>query len=303
MKAILSLLLFINVLVTPVYAEETVVARVNGSAVLLKDLEAQIDTLLPRSTFHGNVSEEKREEFREKALEMLIDRELQYQEAVAKGLPIDAAVVNGQLDIIKDGFKTKNEFKAALKKAGLTESDLRTRIEKSFLAAAAVAKSVSDPSRVSDSDLKAYYADNKEKFKQPESVRLRIITIKESSKAENALKRIKSGVDFGLVASETSEDDYRIKGGDIGYQHRGRLLPEIEAQAFTLKVSEVSKIIKTESMNFIIKLEDKKPEYQIGFDEIKEKLKKELEEKQAGTHMQAWMAGLRSKAKIELVKK
>ena len=41
-----------------------------------------------------------------------------------------------------------------------------------------------------------------------------------------------------------SEDNYRIKGGDIGYIHRGRVVQEIEDVAFKLKKGEMSDLIK-----------------------------------------------------------
>ena len=60
----------------PSYADDAIVARVNGAAITSRELEEAVDRLIPRSTYHGSVSEEKRAEFREKALEELVTREL-----------------------------------------------------------------------------------------------------------------------------------------------------------------------------------------------------------------------------------
>jgi len=100
-----------------------------------------------------------------------------------------------------------------------------------------------------------------------------------------------------------SEDAYRVKSGDVGYMHKGRMLPEIEEAAFRLKVGEVSDLIKAENNWFIIKLEDKKPEHQLSFEEVKDKLKKELETTRAQELKEAWITDLRAKAKIEVLLK
>jgi len=285
------------------YADDTVVGRVNGVALTLKDLNRELDRLIPQITFHGNIPVEKRKQYYDKALEELINRELQFQDAVAKGMKPDKEKVNSEMEKIRDRFKSEEEYKAALDKASLTEEKLRAQIEKEMLIQLAIAKMVTEPAKLSEDEVKSYYEKNASKFKQPESVRLRLISTKDEKKATEILVRAKAGEDFADLASKMSEDMYRIKGGDIGYIHKGRMLPEIEDVAFKLNVGEVSDLIKTEDSWVIIKVEDKKPERQLTYDEIKDKLKRELEAERAQELKEKWIADLRSKAKIEVLLK
>jgi parvulin-like peptidyl-prolyl isomerase len=124
--------------------------------------------------------------------------------------------------------------------------------------------------------------------------------MKDEKKATEALAKIKTGEEFGRVAATMSEDQFRVKGGDIGYQHRGKLLPELEKAAFSLKPGEMSGLIKAQNLWFIIKVEDKKPEHQMTFEESKDKLKKELEAKRAKELNDEWMTRLKAKSRIEL---
>jgi parvulin-like peptidyl-prolyl isomerase len=295
-------LLITALLTIPSYAEDAVVARVNNAVITASELEAAIDRLIPRATYHGTVSEEKRSEFREKALNDLIDQELQYQAASAEGMKPDKKIVKAQMEQIRDRFKSKKEYKAALEQAKLTEGQLEAQVTRVVLIQNALDKHVTGPAKMHDEELKDYYEKNTAKFKQPESVKLRIISNKNEKKAAEALVKIKAGADFGSVAEEYSEDQYRVMGGDLGYQHKGKLLPEIESEAFSLKLGGLSELIKAADLWFIIKVEDKKPEQQMSFNESKDRMRKDLETKRTKELYDTMMAALRAKAKIEVLK-
>jgi len=285
------------------YAEDVIVAKVNGTTFTQKDLEAEVDRLIPQMTFHRNVPPEKRKNYYGKALDELINRELQYQYAKAKDIKIEKEKIDAQLEKFKKRFKSEKEYQAALDKEKSTKEQVRARIEKELLAQAAYTRNVTEPAKMSEPALKEYYEKNAAKFKQPESAKLRIISTTDEKKAQDILAKIKQGDDFGELAYGLSEDSYRVKSGDIGYIHKGRMLPEIDAVGFKLKVGEVSDIIKAENNWFIIKVEDKKPEHQITFEETKAKLQKELEAERANELKKKWLDDLRAKAKIEILLK
>ena len=45
------------------YAEDTIVAKVNSTVFTMKDLEAQVDILIQRLTYHRSVPLEKRKRY------------------------------------------------------------------------------------------------------------------------------------------------------------------------------------------------------------------------------------------------
>jgi parvulin-like peptidyl-prolyl isomerase len=285
----------------PAYAENAVVAKVNGTPLTQKELDAEVDKLIPQITFHRSVSPEKRNQYFGRALEAMIVRELQYQDALAKGLKTDPAKVEENFRKLRKKFKTEKEFKAALEKDGLTEEKLRSMIAKELLVQAVVAQVVTGPSKAEEKELKEYYDRNLEKFKQPESVKLRLITVKDEKKAHDIVSMLKKGDDFGEVAYGLSEDAYRMKSGDIGYVHKGRMLPELDAVAFTLKTGEVSEPVFAENNWYIVKVEDRRPRQQLTFDKTKTKLRKEIEGERQSTLMKNWVDGLKTKSKIEVL--
>jgi parvulin-like peptidyl-prolyl isomerase len=284
-----------------VSAEESIVARVNGVAIRSTELELAIDRLLPRMSFHGGVSSEKRAEVRKKALDELINRELRYQDAVAKGMKLNQGMVNEQLAAIRGQYDTKSDYENALRRAGMTEGQLREQVEKEVLVHQITEKITVEPARMSDKALKEYYEKNRSKFRQPERIRLRVISMKEENKAKEAYQKIKNGEDFGNVAAKMSEDKYSIMGGDVGFIHKGRMLPAVEDVAWKLPKGAVGGPLLANGTWFIIKVEDRTPARDLSFDEVKVKLKKELESERSNELMEKWLSELKAKATIEIL--
>jgi parvulin-like peptidyl-prolyl isomerase len=278
---------------------ERVVARVNGAPIMESQVEEAVNQMIPRASFHGSLTEERLAAFRERALEGLISYELQYQYAVSAGMKPDRKAVRARLDQVRDSFPSRGEYKDWLKRIGRTEEQLRTIIEKENLVAAARRDVVEGPAALSERQVRDYYEKNAEKFREPQSVRLRIISTKDRQKAEDALAKIAAGGDFGDIAARISEDNYRIKGGDIGYVHRGRIYPELEDAADKLEVGAVSGLLHAEGRWFILKVEDRKQARVVPYENARDKLKKDLESNKRSELSEAWLAELRGKAEIE----
>jgi parvulin-like peptidyl-prolyl isomerase len=285
------------------YAEDTIVAKVNGTVFTMKDLEAQVDILIQRLTYHRSVPLEKRKRYYDSALQDLINRELQYQDAISKGMKPEKEKVDAQMQKMKNRFKSPEEYKEALDRQGLTEDTLRAATEKEFLIQSIVKKTVMEPSQMTEANLKEYYDKNIKEFKKPEEVKLRLLSSKDENKTLEMLKKLKAGEDIGQVANSMSEDESCSKGGDLGYIHKGRMMPEIDKIAFSLIFGGISDPIHIGDMWYIVKVEDKLPERTMPFEEVKGKLKKELEAQKAKELQEKWIDNLKAKAKIEVLLK
>lgn len=299
-----------------VIAEDAqVLAIVNGTPITLEQVNAASSKYIPQTYYHRQVSEERLKEFRDKALQDVIDEELQYQEAKKIGIKATKSEIKTDIDRIRKGYVSKKAFEFAMQKEGLTVEMLEAKIERLFLVNKIYEKEVTAKvnSILTNDYLIDYYNKNKLKFKEPEKIRLRhiLITVDASKgdegwleakkKINDVLGQIKNGADFADMAWKYSQDDYRVKGGDIGFIHRGRLLSDIENVAFGLKVGEISGPIKSEHGYHIVKLEEKKPEIQLEFYKIKDKLKTELETNMTKDVKENWLKGLKERAKIEII--
>lgn len=75
-------------------------------------------------------------------------------------------------------------------------------------------------------------------------------------KAEEILAKVKAGEDFAELAKQNSQDNTAANGGDLGLFGKGKMVPEFEKVAFSLKEGETSDIVKTVYGYHIIKVTD-----------------------------------------------
>ena len=158
-----------------------------------------------------------------------------------------------------------------------------------FIANQYIEKEVVGKIEVSDKDVEVYYKLHKEEFGTPEMVRVRHILFsvpktasddekkKTRAKAGEVLKQIREGASFEKLAAEMSDDTgSKYKGGDLGFFQRGRMVPEFENAAFSLKNGELSDVIETSFGYHILKLEEKKEPKIESFEKVREKVRKKV---------------------------
>jgi peptidyl-prolyl cis-trans isomerase SurA len=121
------------------------------------------------------------------------------------------------------------------------------------------------------------------------------------NKIKDLLARIRNGEDFTKIATEFSEDPgSKPKGGDLGFFDRRRMVQSFDSTAFSLKVGEVSNIVRTPFGWHLIKLLEVK-EYQ-PYDKQKESLKSEFKRGQGYKNAYAkFLEKARSDFKYEYV--
>ncbi len=263
----------------------SIVAEVNGVAITRSELDETLNRYLPQAYYHSGVSGEKKKEAEKEALEGLIERELFFQEAKKLDIKVRSVEVNQRFDEIKKAYPSRKAFKDALKQRGIDIKTLKRQIQRDILIKKLREKEIAV--HLTDEVVAEYYNKNTQKFKEPESIGLKYIFIqfrptepdfekKAMKKADEALSKLRDGEDFAALAWSYSDHASKVKGGDLGYFHRGMLDPEIEKAAHSLEKGAISGLIRNDLGYHIIRVEDIKPSRQVPYDEIKDKLKKEL---------------------------
>jgi len=288
-------------------------ALVNGVIITQREVEEAMTALIPQASYHRSITPEKKKELLAQALDNLIQEELFYRAGLKKGYRVPKADLSRKYDEIVKKYRSKSVFKEAIKKYDLTEEELKKKIEHIMLADYFVNEEVYKKAAQKDSELLEYYQANKDKFQKPEAVRISHILIKIppealteekekfKKKAEDIYRRLMKGESFEQLAWDNSDDPSRVKGGDMGVIHRGRLEPEVEEPAFSLKKGEMSGIVVSIYGYHILKVTDRFPSQQLKFEEVKEKLHRELEEKEVKRRLAQLVKLLKESAQIEIV--
>lgn len=307
---LISIFFFLSLVKNYSFAEDKIIAKVGDSVIRESQLEEALEKYKPTGSFH-NVSPEKRHKFRKDALNDLIDFELLFKEAKKRGIKVKGSTIDDVIEENVKKFGSKKKFKEVLKKQGLTIDEFKERVRKYHMVITLLNNIFKDTEYKED-ELREYYEKNKQRFKRPESLHLYHILIKVDSTAteeewekkkkyaEEILDKIRSGGDFGEVAYNYSEDPYKFKSGDLGFVHKGQLEPDIEKVAFSLKEGEMSGIVRSIYGFHILKAGEKRPETMMTFDEVKDKLKKDLDAKRFEEKREALLERLKKEHAIEI---
>lgn len=214
-----------------------ILAEVNGKKITGVDYNLFIDSLNPqlKQYFGGD-------ELNKDVVNELVYQALLYEDAMEKGMD------------------KEDEFLQVVEKT--KESMLKTYALGKLLATA----------EVKDEDVKKFYEENKDAFKQPESANASHILVEEEDKAREIYEKIQKGEDFEELAKEFSTCPSKEKGGNLGTFTKGQMVKEFEDAVFENEVGTITEPVKTQFGYHIIKINEKNDSKELAFDEVKDKI-------------------------------
>lgn len=237
----------------------TPVAKVNGVAIP----QARLELIMKRRAAQGQPDSP---EVRKAIREALISEEVVAQEALKKGLDRDPDVAtqieNARQSVLLAAYQ--NDF---VKNNKVSDEDLRKEYDA----------------------LKALLGDKEFKAQH--------IMVSTEVEAKDAIASIKKGVKFDKVAAEKSKDaSSKNKGGDLGWRNGGNLpKPFTEALAKMKKGSLLDQPVQLQGNWHVLRLDDVRAYKAPAFEEVKPEIQQRILQRQ----IEAAVADLRAKAKIE----
>jgi peptidyl-prolyl cis-trans isomerase C len=200
-------------------------------------------------------------------------------------------------------------------KAGLDkQSPLKEQLEAYRMQVLANAETtqVGNTLPINDEDLRKYYKDNPDKFKQ---VKVRVIYVAfnptpgkppadgkkllteadAKAKIENLAMQIRGGADFGMLARENSDDQASAaKDGDFGLiKEDSAYSKAIKDAVFALKQGEISAPVKQPGGFYLIRAEEIS---QRSFDESAMQIAPAVRKE----HFDAWLKDLQAKYNVKI---
>lgn len=296
---------------TPMPAQlPAVLARVNGENVTKADFDRLVKNM--ELSARQQIPPERRDEILRRTLDQLITYTLLQQESKARKIAVTDAEVDARVAQMKTEFKTEAEFQKQLADRGMTIQRLREDARIDMVITKMMEGEVANLPPVTDEQVREFYQKNPDKFQQPEAVRASHILFMTANadetgkkqlraQAESVLKQAKSGADFAQLAREHSKDGSAQQGGDLNFFARGQMVPQFDQAAFALKTGEISGIVETQFGYHIIKVTDRRPAGMVPFEQVSERIRQFLTERQKQDRAEAFVAALKKKARIEVL--
>ncbi len=285
-----------------------VAAVVENKVITVDDIRKEIAPLLPQLQREARNEEDfnkRLESVQDTIIQQLIDRVLiinEFRKDEKKQIPpgfIDSRIA----DIQSGEFENdRSKFLAYLRSRGTTLRQYRTEVEDDIIYTYMRQQQRKSQSIVSPVRIETYYEENKERFRQEDSVHLRLIQLNRASdeseaqlltRAMEVINRFQRGEEFSDLAKEYSEDSRRSKGGDWGWQKRSDLKKEFSSPLFNLDKGDITDPVLTPEGCFLLFAEDRKYAGIQPIDEVRDTIERILIQRMSSVSEERWLERLR----------
>lgn len=303
-------------------AAEVIAVIVNGVEITESEIEADIkpqaDKMIKRAQERKvppDVVERYRKQFVQQAIEAKVTQTLLDAEVKKNKITTTEKEVTQELEKMasKQNLSMK-DFKELVEASGQSFDKLKERTKKRLLYDKLMDTKFADKTKVSDKEAQDFYKNNLARFSTRRQVKASHILIKPDTsdpkadpneakakakaKAETLLKQIKAGADFAKLAEKNSDCPSAKKGGDLGFFHRGDMVPEFEEAAFRQKAGDISGVVETEFGYHIIKTTENTPSKVTTFEQAKDNIVEQLKNRKQSEFINKYIESLRTSADI-----
>jgi foldase protein PrsA len=280
--------------------DQEIVATVNGEKITRAELEmrvAQFASMIDPETVK-RMDEQQQNTFRRQVLDKIIETKLTVQEAAKEGIQVTDEEAGRMLAEFRRRFSSDQEMEELLKK-GKTSIAQRKIDDRGAVMTRKLEARLVKQLPVTENDIDTYFENNRQ-FMLRDMVKGKHIMLATEEQAQEALKRLKKGESFEVLAKQLSVDaDTKDKGGEVGWFPKEGMLKEYGDAAFALKPGEVSPPVQTKIGYFLIKVEAKKKAADQTLEDHRDHIRLNIQQQQWSTAKRAeWIASLKAKAKI-----
>ncbi len=288
------------------------VATVNGRNISSAELKQAISQQLARAgRTIDQVPQQMLLEGYHQVLDNIIIDELLSEKAAS--VELDDKQVEENLSSFKAQFPSEKEMNDMLQQNGETLEQIKKTIADNMKKREWITSRVKDDEAVSDEEVKKFYDENKESFKQPEMVRASHILIStpqdlneeqlaaKKQAIDDLKKQLDEGADFAELAKQHSEDPgSKDNGGDLDFFTKDRMVPEFANAAFAAEVGKVTDPVKSKFGYHLIKVTERKEAGTVSVDEAKPQIEGFLKNQKQQQQVEQLLTALKQQADIKV---
>ncbi len=249
---------------------DRVVAVVNSEVVTRLDLDEQVKVALQQLKRQGTPLPAP-DVLERQLLERLVTAKVLAQSAKETGLRVDDTQLQRSIERIAQENKMAPEaFRKMLETDGIDFNRFREELRNEILIARLKEREVDSKILITDAEIDNYLKNQQSQGGKDDEYSLShiLVLVPEQASpeqikakrtiAEKALDQIKGGADFRQVSAGVSDAQNALDGGPLGWRPAARL-PQIFVDSVkTMKVGDVSTVLRSANGFHIIKLLDKR---------------------------------------------
>lgn len=302
----------------PVAAQAVIIdgiaATVNQDIITISEVEeaslGQIQALKEQATGQQDQAQEIHA-IEQHTLDKLIEQKLEIQEARQMKITVSNQEVESALQDVKQrNGLTDEALRQYLDQIGLTLPEYKNKLRDQIMIRRLTNFEVRSRVQVTEKEIEDYYRQHRNKFLSNVQVHLLHLLFyarpesdpqafqKARQLAEEAYQEIQAGAKFSGLAKGFGARGVQVEEVDLGYVHKGELMPDLEKIAFALKSGEVSPPFRSQYGYHIVKVVDRKGGTPLPLEQVRGQISQEIFDRKAQQRYENWIAGLKAKAYI-----
>lgn len=252
---------------------EEIVARVNNQIITRTEFVRSKEDLRKEAIQQDPVNGDKVIADKEKdILRDLIDQDLLLEKGKDLGISGDTELIK-RLDQMRKDMKLDSleDLEKAAQAQGVSYEDFKQNLRNQIITQQVISREVGSRLNIGKDESRQFYELHKGDLERPEEIRLSEILVstdrkpnqleddsklveEAQAKANDLLNQIHNGAPFEDVAKKSSDGSSASQGGDLGMFKRGVLAKELEDKTFSMKVGDVSDVVRTKQGFIILKV-------------------------------------------------
>ncbi|MGV3525661.1 MAG: peptidylprolyl isomerase [Candidatus Sericytochromatia bacterium] len=254
------------------------------------------------------------ENLKKNIMDSMVDMALMKQKAREMNLSVSEDEYAAKFKEFVQSRYQGNEktFEEDLERNKITRPEFETQFRDQILLQQLYQKVIADI-KIEESDLRAFYDKNTDKFGTPEQINAKHILIKADEankadvqkakvKADDVLRQLKAGAKFEDMVKKYSDDTgSKAGGGDLGSFKKGMMVPAFEAAAWPMKPGEISAAPVQSNFGWhIIQRGATEPAQTKKYEEVKEMIRGQIKQEKEREVFEKWLKEAKDGAKITI---
>jgi len=285
-----------------------VFAVVEGEVISQQTFDTFLQVGKRQRFYHGDIPEAEEVAFRQEVTQRLIDQVLMRIAVRERAITADSARVMAQLEAIEARYQSRPHWQAQ-REGFLAELLPQVKEQSQFERLEAQMRDVGE---VSEAQVMAYYEANPEQFTTPERLRVSLILLGVEPWAKTAqwqaamdeaqilIEQLKQGKDFAEMARLRSSDGSGLKGGDLGYVHKGMLAEEAQQVLDKMMPGEVSSAIRLLKGVAIFRVDEREAPVLNSFEKVAPRARDLYVREQSEKNWRDFMREMRRSADVQV---